>query len=106
MEHRPYTHPTITLLNTTITSLLLAGSERPGINKDSNVDISRTPPKVMPAVPTPNPLALIQRKCGERVEVGLVMIDLCSYLKKYAPSIIVREKNHIHKEWESSELSI
>ncbi len=37
MQHRPYTHPTITLLNTTTTSLLLAGSERPGINKDSNV---------------------------------------------------------------------
>lgn len=37
MQHRPYIHPTITLLNTTITSQLLADSERPGINKDSNV---------------------------------------------------------------------
>jgi hypothetical protein len=38
VQHRPYTHPTITLLNTTITSQLLAGSERPGINTDNNVD--------------------------------------------------------------------
>lgn len=43
MQHRPYTHPTITLLNTTITSQLLAGSEHPGINQENNVDANGNP---------------------------------------------------------------
>ncbi|EFA44117.1 hypothetical protein HMPREF0645_1428 [Hallella bergensis DSM 17361] len=43
MQHRPYIHPTITLLNTTITSQLLADSERPGINTDSNVETNGNP---------------------------------------------------------------
>lgn len=43
MQHRPYTHPTITLINTATASQLLAGSERPGINTDNNVDTSGNP---------------------------------------------------------------
>lgn len=43
MQHKSYTHPTTALLNTTITSQLLAGSERLGINTDNNVDASGNP---------------------------------------------------------------